>query len=336
MFLRPADPVGLVWRPITRNDLDEVSALLTAIELVDQPTERHSVAELGQTYEETDADTAHNSLVGRDAAGTVVAYGWNHPISSDISPRRVFLAGGVHPDHRGRGIGRALLEWQLERGRHWYRATLQDDFGSLQLTAYVDETLSAQRRLYERAGLSPLRWYADMTLELGAALPDVQVPAGVRIVPFNRKYSEAVRQAHNEAFAELWGAQPVDAVRWEQQLAHSSARPQWSWVALDGRTSEVVGYAINSSYEQDSAARGVSEGWTDRIGVRPGWRGRGIANALLCASMRSFADAGLAAAGLGVDSDSPSGALRLYRRLGYEATETLVMYARTEDIAADG
>ena len=43
--------------------------------------------------------------------------------------------------------------------------------------------------------------------------------------------------------------------------------------------------------------------------------------------MRSFADAGLDAAGLGVDTDSPTGAFGLYESMGYRAAETTVMYA---------
>ena len=43
--------------------------------------------------------------------------------------------------------------------------------------------------------------------------------------------------------------------------------------------------------------------------------------------MRSFAEAGLDAAGLGVDTDSPTGAFRLYESMGYRATDTTVMYA---------
>lgn len=336
----PTDRVGLVWRPLRRNDLDDLSRLLTAIEHLDDPSERHSLADLTESFDETepaDAEAALQALLGCDGGGTVIAYAWNHPISGDVSPRRLYLAGGVHPGWRHRRIGAALLDWQFEQGRAWYRAGWRSGFGPLQLIAYVNDKLTHQRRLYEGAGMEAVRWYADMTLVFDdGPPPEVAAPPGVRLVVFGSTHSEGVRLAHNEAFADLWGSQPVDRVSWDQQLARSSCRLQWSWVALDERTLDVVGYAVNSAHEQDWVARGLSEGWTDRIGVRPGWRGRGIARALLTASMRSFAEAGLAAAGLGVDSDNPSGAFRLYERLGYEATDTVVMYARTEDPPVPG
>lgn len=331
----PDDPVGLRWSPLGRRDLDDLSVLLTAIELLDEPSERHSLSELGESFAATSADAAHRSMVGREAGGTAVAYGWNQPTESDLDPRRVYLNGGVHPGWRSRGVGRALFDWQLRNARAWYRGTHTDEMGPLRLITYLDEKLTAQRRLHERAGLQAVRWYADMVLHFGDGGGDVpahQAPVGIRVVPFSHKHSEAVRQAHNEAFSDHWGSQPVDPVRWSEQLNRSASRPQWSWVALDAASSEVAGYAMSSVYEQDWVAQGFSDGWTDRLGVRRKWRGRGVAKALLTASMRSFSEAGLSAAGLGVDSDNPSGAFHLYERLGYVATDTMVMYARTEPV----
>jgi ribosomal protein S18 acetylase RimI-like enzyme len=324
---RPNDQHGLVWHPVRRADVDELSGLLTAIEHLDEPSERHSVDELYEQLDEAGTDPERNSIVGRDAGGTLVAYGWNHPMLSDVSPRRVHVTGGVHPGWRRRGIGHALFDWQLARARQWHRETVRDGHGPLRVICAVDTKLADVRSLYEQAGLEPMRWFADMTLRFDGEPPSFPAPAGIRLVPLSHKLFEAVRQAHNEAFADHWGSQPIDPIRWAEQLGRSASRVAWSWVALEETTSEVVGYATNSAYEQDWASQGFSEGWTDRLGVRTAWRGRGIAKALLGASMRSFADAGLDAAGLGVDTDSPTGAFGLYESMGYRATDTTVMYA---------
>jgi ribosomal protein S18 acetylase RimI-like enzyme len=327
---------GVSWTPLTAEELPELSGLLTAIEHYDEPVERHSVEELQEAYAEHGADPAHNARLGRDSGGTLVAYGWVHPFPGDTSPRRVYLDGGVHPGWRRRGIGQDLLDWQIERSREWYQETLQPEHGPLELRIAVEEKFTGRAALVTGRGFTAVRWFADMTCrfgELPGGIPALRQLPGIRIEPYRAEVSEQVRQAHNEAFADHWGSQPIPQVRWQQDLNAASSRPEWSWIAVDTETDEVAGYAMSSAYQQDWDAQGFREGWTDRLGVRRRWRNRGIAKALLIASMHSFQSAGLEAAGLGVDTDNPTGAFGLYARLGYERGETQVMYARTLDVS---
>jgi ribosomal protein S18 acetylase RimI-like enzyme len=91
----------------------------------------------------------------------------------------------------------------------------------------------------------------------------------------------------------------------------------------------------NAAYEQDWEAQGFSEGWTDRLGVRPCWRGRGVASALLLRSMQSFYEAGLDAAGIGIDSERPPLTSGHYQRLGYQVVSLVLLHARTFDDVED-
>jgi ribosomal protein S18 acetylase RimI-like enzyme len=97
-------------------------------------------------------------------------------------------------------------------------------------------------------------------------------------------------------------------------------------LAIESSTGTVVGAALNCAYEQDWRATGVREGYTDQLAVAQTHRGRGIASALLLASMRRFAISEMQAATLGVDAANPSGALRLYEGLGYEQTSSTCAY----------
>jgi GNAT superfamily N-acetyltransferase len=319
---------ALSWGPLTGADLTDLDALLTVIEEADDPGKCHSLSELQRTFA-ADVEPALHGRLGRNAEGVLIAYGWNHPLPLDSGPCRVHLSGGVHPEHRGQGFGHVLLSWQLDAARWWHRRTDRAAEPLWTLT-YLEGHQPGQQQLYEDLGLSGARWYADMTRTLSRPLPRHEEPPGIRVVPLNRKRFEAVRLAHNEVFAEHWDSQPIDSAGWEKQLVRPQSRLSWSWVALAAETSEVVGYATNAAYEEDWAEQGFSEGWTDRLGVRPAWRGRGVARALLTASLRSFSEAGLDAAGLGVDSDDPSHAFDLYEELGYHSTHSVVMFARTE------
>ena len=103
----------------------------------------------------------------------------------------------------------------------------------------AEDKLAGHRRLYTRLGLEPIRWFADLTHRFTDSLPDPPVPDGIDIVPMRDEHLEAVRMAHNEAFADHWGSQPIDAAHWVEELNRSTSRLGWSWVAVDIRSGEV-------------------------------------------------------------------------------------------------
>ena len=74
------------------------------------------------------------------------------------------------------------------------------------------------------------------------------------------------------------------------------------------------------TYVNDGEAErlGRRRAWTENISTRADRRKRGIASALIAASLRQLAERGFDEAALGADLDSPSRALDLYESLGYE------------------
>ena len=63
-------------------------------------------------------------------------------------------------------------------------------------------------------------------------------------------------------------------------------------------------------------------GSIQNVGIAPGWRGRGLGEALLLRALHGFRDAGLGRAVLEVTAQN-DGAVRLYRRVGFRCTKTL-------------
>ncbi len=51
--------------------------------------------------------------------------------------------------------------------------------------------------------------------------------------------------------------------------------------------------------------------------MRRPWRQRGLARALIARSFRVLKDLGMTEAALGVDTENPNGALRLYQSMGF-------------------
>ena len=103
-------PEGLTSTAITADDLPAVAGLLAAAEAVDRTGENHSADDLADEWLNDLVDLPRDSRLvraGEDVVGfaTVVA----PPTFRDAVS--VYLDGRVHPDRRGRGIGRALLAW---------------------------------------------------------------------------------------------------------------------------------------------------------------------------------------------------------------------------------
>jgi mycothiol synthase len=322
----------LRWRPVRADDLREVADLFELIERHDDCAERHGLDDLREHL--AHHGDGHDRLVGTDA-GRAVALGWNLAGAAGDGTRQVVLSGGVHPSWRHLGIGQRLLGWQLERARaHLDRAAGPDP--AAVVVARCDEKATGRRGLYRRLGLHPVRRHVDLFRALSDEIEVPPTPAGIELVRFGPEVSEEVRRAHNDAFADVARARPVSAEDWAASNARDAARPEWSWVALDVASARVVGYAINSANPAEWEAQGFSQGWTDRLGVRRDHRGRGLARALLVRSMRSFADVGLQAAGLGVDTDRVEGPLCLYAGLGYTVADSVIRHEAALDPRAGG
>ncbi|RYI99169.1 MAG: N-acetyltransferase, partial [Actinomycetales bacterium] len=71
---------------------------------------------------------------------------------------------------------------------------------------------------------------------------------------------------------------------------------------------------------------GHSSGYVELLGVRPRWRRRGIAPALLAAVMARLRADDIEYAELGVDTENLSGALGLYTSLGFAPFHRSTLY----------
>ncbi|MBC7290979.1 MAG: GNAT family N-acetyltransferase [Actinotalea sp.] len=328
----PPAHLELCWRPLTPVDAPALAALLATIEEADGARSRTSPDAARELLEGAWKDLATDSLAGLDADGELRAYALVEVRPGDQRTVRAFLRGGVHPAWRGRGVGPAVLVWMEGRGRQMLAATGRDVPG--RLAVYVDEDQRDQRRLYAAAGFSPIRWYTQMRRDLAAPLPEATVPDGLDVVPWSEDLDDAVRLAHNEAFLDHWGTEPQTPETWRGH--RSGFAPAWSLVALDrsggadaatDRGPVVAGYLLSGRYEEDWPALGYTAGYTDLLGVRPAYRGRGLAVALLAGAMAAYRADGMAYAALSVDTANPSGAHSLYERLGYERVHGEVLYS---------
>ncbi len=175
-------------------------------------------------------------------------------------------------------------------------------------------------RLLQRAGLAQERWYFAMERPL-TDLPGAPVVDGVELIPFTWDRDDEVRRAHNAAFTQHHGSAERDETTWQTLFTGQRAfRPDLSVLAVaDGA---VVAYVLAYVFAADTQANGFEQVDLGQIGVLPSARGRGLAKATIAAVLQRAAEQGCRSAGLQVDSENVTGALRLYEGLGFTRRRT--------------
>ena len=318
-------PDGLTARPLTADDVDAAADLLAAAEPVDDTGEHLDADDLTEWWFNDLVDLPRDGRAVCAADGTFVAWAAVVSLGGAREDHRIGLEGRVHPGWRGRGIGRALLDWQVRRGAEVHRR----DHPELpaRLTVSVCPGMASLASLARRAGFTAERWYADMERPL-AGLPGVPAVPGVELVPFTWERDDEVRRAHNAAFTDHHGSAERDATAWATWYTGQRAfRPELSVLALvDGA---VAGYVLTYVYDADTRATGLQQAHLGQLGVLRPARRRGIASAAVLAALRAGAAAGCDTGGLQVDTANPTGALGLYQRLGFAPVRTRVQWTLT-------
>jgi ribosomal protein S18 acetylase RimI-like enzyme len=319
--------IELRWRPPARDDDPAWAELLAAIEAVDQRGETLEPDDLADEWGSVWSHPETDSVFVWDGP-ELVAFGWLKTQVGVAKEHRVDCWGGVRPSHRGRGIGRALLDWQVRRASE-VAATLDPALGTrigLDAADHQHELLG----LAARAGFEPVRRFLELGRPTSLPLERLAPPAGLEVVPWSEELDEAARQAHSDAFVDHWGSEPRSEEEWRQwYTGHRSFRPDLSVLALDPASGEVVAFVLTAAYPQDWETVPV-EAWINSVGTRRARRGKGVARWILTEALHLIAESetGFERSILGVDADNPTGALNLYRRLGFEDVRVTLALGR--------
>jgi mycothiol synthase len=280
-------PERFSTRGATVADADAVAELILAAE----PVEPISGAEV--------RDWWHGQDLERDARLVHASHGRLAAVG--IVSRRADAASVenyVHPEFQGRGLGAHLVEWGESRARElWFlrvwNATLSTD--------------KRARALLTRCGYRSVRHSYVMKIEVGEGLEEPVWPDGIDERTFSAGEEHELYEADNEAFAGTWGRPERSCAEWWAKFGGAeSFDPSLTFLAWNG--GELAGYAI--------CGLAFGGGLVNLLGVRPPWRRRGLGLALLRHSFRELCDRGVDTVTLGVDASNPTGATRLYERVG--------------------
>lgn len=315
----------LVLRGPTHDDLQPITDLLnlTSVALIGKPD--FTVEALRHEWETPGFSPAEDIRLLYSPAGELIAYAevWD----SHQPPVQPWFWFRIHPDYeRDEAIGDQLMAWAEEHAQHISAAA--PEHLRLALRSSIVNSYDAGRALLERYGMTTIRHFWQMEIELDKPLPAPQWPAAVTLRPFDpARDSRTVYQAIQEAFRDHWGHIEASEEEGFQQWCHFTIEsddfdPSIWFVAMEGE--EIAGVSLCRPRSDEDERMG----WLSQLGVRRPWRAHGLGLALLHHTFGEFQRRGQARVGLRVDASSLTGATRLYERAGMHVSRQMDAYER--------
>ncbi|GGU65678.1 hypothetical protein GCM10010211_33600 [Streptomyces albospinus] len=297
--LMPLLPPGYEGRPATADDVAAIHGLIAACER-ERNGRVHAdpggiAADLGRPGMVMESDT----VLIHDQAGHVAAWAWVNR-RSEVD---------VHPEHRGRGLGAALLEWAERRARQ---------AGDERIVQTVpDDDVHAGALLcsrgYERLVTS---WLLEFVMSDEPMPPEP--PTGITVRPFRQGDEHDAHVLIEDAFDE-WQPRRKSYEEWAQHTVERPAfAPTMSALAFVG--DHMVGAAMSLDLPE------AGEGYIEQVAVHRDHRNRGVARLLLIHAFRAFHRQGRRTCTLWTHSDTD--ALALYLHVGMEIGRSSTVFRK--------
>jgi GNAT superfamily N-acetyltransferase len=220
------------------------------------------------------------------------------------------LSGGdrgdaaVDPAYRGRGIGTFLANWMQEQARA----------RGLQVIGMPVPKGSPGDRLLERLGYR-VRWTSwALALPEGEVIQAGPLPPGYTIRTAEEADHRATWTVIEDAFLE-WAVRDRQSFEdFSAQVIHRPGFEPWNLRVVTDGNAEVVGAALILLADK--------VGFVEKVAVRKDQRGLGLGQAILADAFARAREHGATRSEL--STDSRTGALGLYQRVGMEVTSVWV------------
>jgi ribosomal protein S18 acetylase RimI-like enzyme len=300
--LAPSLPPGYRCRPWTPGDVPALHALVSDCERDLYGLSRTDAGAVAADLTRPGLVPELDTVLVCDPLGRVVARAWVDR-RSEVD---------VHPEHRGRGLGAALLGWTLARARQ---------AGTDRVVQTVPDADTGAVALLRAHGYRPLVT-AWLLHHVASAEPEVpEPPAGITVRHFRAGDGPAAHVLVQDAFDD-WQERRQEYEEWASHTVERPAfAPEQSALAFAG--DDLVGAALALNVPD------ADEGYLEQVAVRRDHRGRGIARLLLRHTFRAFHRAGVHSCTLWTHSDT--GALGLYLRAGMTVRHSSTVYRKELD-----
>lgn len=304
-------PQGFTWRVPTTADAQAVTDLVIATDVDEFGEPGFDLQDLRALWTRKHFDLEADAWLIFASDSLLAGYADMH-VAGGLT--RLDNISCAHPNFKNRGIE----DWILANAEEWARARVQDQPIVLRhvVNAHAPEKIARMKRW----GYDAVRHAWIMRIVFDQAPPQPILPEGIVLRPFERGRDEhAAHETIQETFRDLWQHQDVPYDEWANFVFRNDFfSPELSFLAFDG--DEIAAAAIVYLYP--------NEGWVQQFGVRRAWRKRGLGLALLHTIFGEMYKRGLPRAGLEVDAENPSGALRLYERAGMRVNQQFTEFRK--------
>ena len=321
----PSIPDFLFRRPNER-DFERIVNVVNASWRADLIDARISLEDVAQTwkYPQNFDPTKDAVVVERD--GAVVGYGnvaWKQKLSNlRVYTHNAFLLPKWRIDNLRREMVR-LNEHRLRRIGSDHPGNVRKFF-----EVYANSEPNDWKSILETEGYRASWFLFGMLRSNLDDIPDLPLPKGVEVRPVRQEDLKKIWDSAREAFRD--GREFTEEKWSEREYNRRNEAPTFSpelWqIAWKG--DEVVGGVHNRIDKEENKAFNRRWGHTGQIFVRRRWRNRGIAKALITRSLRILSEHDMTEATLDVDTENPSGALRLYESLGFKPYSEFIFYRK--------
>ena len=295
-------PPGYRGRPATADDVSGIQDLVAACEYELYGRGQTDAGGIAAVFARAGLVPQLDTLLVHDRTGQLAARAW--------VDRRCEV--DVHPRHRGRGLGAALLDWAETRARQ---------AGSGQIVQTLPDRDAQAVALLRSRGYEPkaTQWLLEYPMPHEPELPEA--PAGITVRPFRSGDPRDAQDTHRlieDAFDE-WQQRRRSYREWAR---HTVERPTFAPAvsALAFTGGRLVGAVLALDLP------GTGEGYIEEVAVHRDHRNQGVARLLLHHAFRAFHRQGRRNCTLATHSDT--GALALYLRVGMTVRHSSTVYRK--------
>lgn len=236
--------------------------------------------------------------------------------------RWVYLTvGWVLPEWRERGIGTAMLRWGERTARQMAAADHPGEPFEFASNASSTETDTAA--LLRHEGYYVGYTVLEMALDTAALPPPQPLPAGIEVRPARPEHYPLIADSMIASYRDEYPghrfqetSDAADSIAGLEEPVHDPTLWQIAW---DGQ--QVVGLVIPKIEKGRASLYDVS--------VRPAWRRRGLARALLTRALHAVRQRGVEAIRVNTVAEFPTCAKDLYRSVGFRLVKEFPRYRKS-------